>query len=72
MPMPITHSKRGFGPSGTVHMVKFVIDGVIESYCGATRQDIYGYAIDANKVTCSTCRRKAADKETEEEVHSGQ
>lgn len=67
MPMPVVHSKRGHGRSGTVHMVRFVVDQVIESYCGATRQDIYGYSFDIDRVTCIVCRYKAEEKE----VHSG-
>lgn len=59
--------KRGFGPSGTVHMVKFVVDGVVEAYCGATRQDIYGYAVDASRVTCVVCRQKAEGETRNEE-----
>ena len=60
--------RREFGRSGTVHMVRFVIDEIVESYCGSSRQDIYGYTKDKDKVTCAACLHTLAKKE----VHNGE
>lgn len=60
--------RREYGRSGTVHMVKFMTEGAIESYCGSTRQDIYSYTLEKDRITCDACLYKI-DKE---EVHNGE
>lgn len=69
--------KRDYGRFGTVHLVRFVIDNVIESYCGSTRQDIYGYSTEKDRVTCSACLHQLEQWQSsilraEKEVHSGE
>ena len=51
-------SSQRCGGFGTTHLVRFVVAGAMEAYCGATRQDIYGYTKNIDRVTCTTCIRR--------------
>lgn len=55
--------RRNWGRSGTVHLVRFAIDDIVESYCGSSRTDIYGYTKDKDKATCLACLNVAAKRE---------